>query len=203
MRERDGVVRVVDVRGTRIDAEGQRWHHVYQPVSKDPSAALVGAEWRSGDSAAAEAAKDGFIDALAKSDRKNLDGVRSKLGCDGCHTLDRLPNTRPGEHGIVARGTDGAGFFTPSTLLADAAPLEVYGVDPNPGAPFTTITCADGNPPEIRAKRVRCASGVPTAHVDVAAAAEAGDPHALAVVASREHLLGGADRVAVLSEGAP
>lgn len=177
--------RVVDVRGTTLDAAGQRWHHVYQPVSTDPDAALLGVEWPAGDPELAELAIDRFIAALDAHGRKNLDSVRAKLDCESCHLRDRPDNQRPGEHGLVARGTDGAGFFTPSTLLADEAPAESYGIHAGP-APFTTWTCAGV---EVPADTRRCADGsVARIRVDAAAAALATDARWAAVETSREHL---------------
>ncbi|MEZ4317190.1 MAG: hypothetical protein R3F61_06790 [Myxococcota bacterium] len=177
--------RVVDVRGTRIDADGVRWHHVFQPVSTDPDADLVGVEWPADDPVRATEAVDAFLGELAAHGRRNLDAVRAKLDCDRCHVADRPANTRAGEHGFVSRGTDGAGFFTPSTLLSDSVPAELYGLAPGP-APFTSWRCAEH---EVPAGTRRCADGtLPVAEWDHQGALLAGDPHAAAAEASRTHL---------------
>ena len=186
-----GKRRVTDVRGTTLDADGLRWHHVFQPVSSEPDAPLIGVEWPADDPVLADLAIERFIGALQAGGRKNLDQVRAKLDCETCHLPDRPDNVRPGELGLVARGTDGAGFFTPSTLLTDQVPAESYGIPMGP-APFVHWRC-DGD--EVIADTRRCDDGsVARVHFDRSSAIDAGDPRVLAVEVSLHHLTGALER---------
>lgn len=129
--------RIVDVRGTAIDDDGTQTFYVYRPTKADPHAELFGVEWAREDESAHEAATQRVIDRLAslppattmkKAQRERFfKGVRNKNRCASCHTIDRPENGTPGEHGIVDRGTDHSGFFTPRTVLWDEAPVEAYG----------------------------------------------------------------------------
>lgn len=177
---RDG--RVVDVRGTRIDPDGRRWHHVYKPVSD--STKLLGASWPADDVQATEDAIGTLLTALQARGNRHTDAIRRKLDCESCHTADRPDNTTQHQHGLVNRGTDGAGFFTVHTLLRESVPLEVYGHTER--GPFTTVRC-DAQP---LAGGERCpGSGVARATLDLERALAARDPHALAHRASREQLV--------------
>ncbi len=172
--------RVVDIRGTSIDDDGRAWHHVYRPTRRNPRAPLVGAEWLADDPALQARGSALLLSQLREGGvTGDLGGIAAKLDCDGCHREGRPDNARVGEYGLVARGTDGAGFFTPSTLLARDVPLERYGaVDPNRGDRFVVARCADGSP---QAARGGCADGsVPRASLTLEAALAAGDAHALA-----------------------
>jgi hypothetical protein len=196
-----GSDRVVDVRGTRIDADGKRWHHVYRPTDTDADSPLLGAEWPADDPERAVAAIDAFLDALAESPlvRRQADpaayvsGVRGKLDCDGCHQPLRPDNERHAQHGLVNRGTDAAGFFTPSTVLHDEVPLERYGTwDRNLEAPFLEVRCAGATPTlpaATEGAHPSCPDRVvPTAHYALDDALRADQPHARAVCASWRHL---------------
>ena len=171
--------RVIDVRGTTIDADGRQWHHVYRPTRRDPAAPLVGAQWLADDLAAQEAGSAMLLEQLtAAGVRHGLDDIAAKNACDSCHSAGRADNRRRAEHGVVARGTDAAGFFTPSTLLAPDVALEAYGsVDLNAADPFVVRRCPDGSTPSARV----CAGGaIPRATLALADALAANDPHALA-----------------------
>jgi hypothetical protein len=179
--------RVVDVRGTRIDADGKRWHHVYKTLPGQ--AELMGASWPADDPDATERAIDQLMASLADHGNRHTVSIRKKLDCNSCHTLDRPANHRQRERGLVNRGTDGAGFFTPVTLLMDRVPLETYGTDPNLHNPFILTACPEGLP-QRTATATRCAhTGVATAQLDLASALAAHDPAAEAFVTSRDALL--------------
>jgi hypothetical protein len=130
--------RIVDVRGTRIDDDGSQTFFVYRPTAADPQAALFGVEWAREDEHAHAAATERMVHRLsqlppaagmpAARKQRFLDGVRAKNRCAGCHTIDRPQNTRANEHGIVDRGTDRSGLFTPRTVLWDEVPIEAYGM---------------------------------------------------------------------------
>lgn len=191
VRGPQGAERVVDVRGMRIDADGRRWNHVYRPTSPDRSAPLLGVTWPAGDARLGAAAVDAFIEGLGASPmiqalddpEAHLAGVRSKLGCDGCHVPARRNNRKNNQNGLVNRGTDHAGWFTPLTLLTSSVPLEIYGVfDPNLADPFVRVACPSGEavvPSPGGNRHASCPDGaVPVGTLAVAEALEAGDAHA-------------------------
>ncbi len=196
-----GATRVVDVRGTRIAADGRRWHHVYRIAENDRRAPLRGATWPAGDPALAESTIDAFLADLrtaplasaARDPDAYIAAIRKKLDCDACHVPTRPENRRRGEHGLVNRGTDHAGWFTPQTLLSASAPLEFYGAfDPNLADPHVRVSCPEGEPiaPSGKRKHATCPDGsVPTGTLDVAAALDAGDAHAAGYCRTASYLM--------------
>lgn len=163
--------RIVDIRGTRIEADGAQTFYVYRPTAPDPRAPLFGLEWARDD---AQAQQDATVRLAAKVGERPpvvgmsasrraavLDGVRARNACAGCHGLSRPENARPREHGVVDRGTDHSGFFTPSTVLWDEVPLEAYGAhDRSWNDPSIEVRCGDqpATPPEDGQPR-RCPDG--------------------------------------------
>ncbi|MCX4244995.1 hypothetical protein [Paraliomyxa miuraensis] len=129
--------RIVDIRGTRIEADGSQTFYVYRPSAPDPRAPLFGLEWARGDASVQEAATEHLVARVAAhppvaqmpAARREavLEGVRVRNGCAACHPLSRPENQAPRQHGLVDRGTDRSGFFTPQTVLWDEVPLEAYG----------------------------------------------------------------------------
>jgi hypothetical protein len=174
--------RVVDVRGTRIDAEGRRVHHVFKPVPG--ASALLGAAWFADDPIDTAAAIDRLMDGLEARGVHRTDAIRRKLDCESCHTADRPDNTTRREHGLVNRGTDAAGFFTVATLLAESVPLEHYGHDANLADPDVLVRCPEGT--ATRGVHATCpGDAVPRAVL----AADADSAHARAHHVSRQQLL--------------
>lgn len=208
--------RVVDVRGSSVDAEGRRWDHVYRPTSQVLGAPLLGVRWRADDTGAHAEAIDWLMDSLRHSalaaevsdpDRW-VEGVRAKMNCNGCHIPNRPANRSPREFGVVSRGTDSMGWFTPSTILDDEAPLEAYGRwDRNMADPWVHATCAGGEPAGFQrgpGLDYQCADGsVPRARLDLKGALQAGDPHAIAVCASRRVLIAHLDNPPVSNSCEP
>lgn len=211
---------LADVRGATIDAQGHVWHHNYRRTTLGPRPPMLGYAWRSDRPNAHDRAVEALVGELAdlppashmkaSARVKYLDGIRRKDDCMKCHVPHRPANMRPGEHGLVNRGTDGTGFFTPQTVFADAVVLEDYGrFDPNVHAPHVSFACADGAAParaaadETRSKRekdrvrMRCDRGVVTATYDLAAALAAGDARAARVCASRRWLAARLDEEAM------
>jgi hypothetical protein len=185
--------RLVDVRGTRIDESGRRWHHVYRAAGK-PGSALVGMEWPAGDADLHALAVQRFLERLRSRGVRDLGAVARKLDCDGCHSPGRPDNRLTDEFGLVARGTDSAGFFTPSTVLRAEGVLEQYGQrDPNVEDPFVVASCAEGEPsrpvPGPGAHWSCPDRQVPRARLQLASALAAGDEHARAVCASWRYLV--------------
>lgn len=129
--------RIVDIRGTRLEDDGAQTFYVYRPSAPDPRASLFGLEWRRGDPAIQRAATEYLVAKvatlppvvdMAEPRRADvLEGVRGRNQCAGCHGLSRPENQHSRQHGLVDRGTDVSGFFTPRTVLWDEVPLEVYG----------------------------------------------------------------------------
>ncbi len=195
--------RVVDVRGTRIDAAGRRWHHVYKPATPGTDPKMLGATWPADAPELTQIAVEAFLDALmqtevgeARPDPERYRGqVAAKLDCEGCHALARPANEVAREHGLVARGTDAAGWFTPATVLDLQVALEAYGAwDRNLSDPHVSLSCAGEpltKPAAGQGVHPRCPEGrVPTAHHDLEAALDADDPRAQALCESW-HLITG------------
>jgi len=144
---------IADIRGTTLTEDGPRFH-VYRPSARQPRAPLFGARWP-GDSAEAHAEATGYLaERIGKSDpvaswkpaarKAEVQGFRQKNACLPCHDPGRPDNERPGQHGIVNRGTDGSGFFTPATLFEDDVPLEQYGsFDHTVEDPLVDIRCGE------------------------------------------------------------
>lgn len=159
--------RIVDIRGTRIEADGAQTFYVYRPTAPDPRAPLFGLEWARGDAALQQVATEYFVAKVAEHApvagmpearrTKILDGVRARNACAGCHGLSRPENETPRQHGLVDRGTDRSGLFTPQTVLWDEVPLEVYGAhDRSWDDPAIEVRCA-GTP--VTGPGRRCPDG--------------------------------------------
>ena len=185
----DGVL--ADVRGTRFEPGGIERFFVLRPGD----GGLVGVEWRRGDSAEQRDATSALV-ALVRRDARGPAGDRaaariaSQNDCANCHAHARPANNIGGEYGLVNGQTDASGLFQIERVLEDHAPLESYGAhDPNVGDPHVVVTCGDAPAlvdGEAGAERARCAAGrVPIAHLDIARAIAAGDPHAHRVCDSR------------------
>lgn len=186
VEQRGGVGKrsVVDVRGTRIDEDQAEWMHTLRRAQTGINAPLFGYEWPRSDPEAHQRATDNLIDELssiapaikmpAERRERHLESIRRKNECASCHTHERPDNTVEGEHGLVNRGTDASGLFTPQTVLMDAVVLERYGgVDPNLDDPAIRVVCPDGSEAERRNKNKRLRAvcpdrGVPVATLDFA-----------------------------------
>ena len=174
---------VIDVRGTRIAADGAQWLHTYRRAGKGRDRSLFGYEWPRDDTKAHERATARLLDELGerppgaamstKKRERYLASIERKNQCTSCHGYARPTNTREGEHGLVNRGTDASGFFTPLTVLTKTVVLERYGkLDPNLDDPAIEIACPDDAQPSMveRHDRLRAecpARAVPLATVDL------------------------------------
>ncbi len=150
---RADVAFIADIRGTTLTADGPRFH-VYRPAAPQPAAPLFGAQWPSDSADAHAVATDYLAGRIAESEpvkswkpaarEAELQSFRGKNACLPCHDPARPENTRAGEHGLVNRGTDGSGFFTPYTLFEDDVPLEQYGAhDHTLGDPLVDVVCGE------------------------------------------------------------
>jgi hypothetical protein len=186
--------RVVDVRGTRFDDGGKEWRHVYRRAGDR----LVGVEWPRDDGGAEKRAR-ARIDELVQGSEPD-GGAHDQMiarwhaleDCSQCHKKDRDEATVVGA--LPNRATDGSGLFVPTTVLADAAPLERHRPrDLNLDDHFIRITCARGAAmiaaDKEGGRQPRCTDGgVPRATLDVAGALAVGDKHAKEMCASRRWL---------------
>ncbi len=144
---------IADIRGTTLTPDGPRFH-VFRPQAPTPSSPLFGAQWLAGSPKAHEAATQYVSERIAASvpwaSRPQAErqaaaaGFRQKNDCLPCHDPARPENARPGEHGLVNRGTDGSGFFTPYTLFEDDVPMEQYGAfDHTLADPLIDVLCGE------------------------------------------------------------
>jgi hypothetical protein len=179
---------VVDVRGTRIGEGGEEWMHTLRRAEAGPDASLFGYEWPRSNPDAHAVATEKLLAELAHRPPGNtmseaartrmLDSVRTKNQCVTCHVYERPDNRFEGEHGLVNRGTDASGFFTPQTVLLEVVPLEPYGGwDRNLDDPAVAIECPDGaatqrSKSKDKRKRARVVcrnAAVPRGRLDVSA----------------------------------
>ena len=164
--------RIVDIRGTTLREDGTQDFHAYRPAGTTPSAPLIGVEWSRDDAALQGPATDHFLARLAAApplaelaeDRRArvLQDIRGKNRCRECHAPARADNETLDQHGLVNRGTDASGLFTPATMLSDTGLLEVYGVDDRSTSdPAISLSCGSraATPEEIAARR--CEQGIP------------------------------------------
>jgi len=191
--------RILDVRGTDLDDDGQRFF-VLKPVGRGND--LRGWSWRRSSPeeqslatelianfVAASVAPGARADALATAQRTNA--------CTGCHALRRPENLRPGQYGLANRRTDADGFFQIQSEFTNEQPIETYfALDSNLDYPFIELRCGNERA-SVAEGRVYCKSGaVPRGQLDVRAAVTARDEHALAVCRSRAYLFAHLERVA-------
>jgi hypothetical protein len=195
--ELDGSGAVIDVRGTRFEADGREVFHVYRP---GVGGALIGTEWRRDDSAGAAEAL-AFLDAELRSGSR-LDGpaldrfvrrFEALNDCVACHAHGQ-PEASFDRPGRPNRRTDASGLYVPLETLGDAAPVERHRPrDMNADDPYIHTTCGDA-PAELTtgragSRRYDCPGGrVAISRLDLAAARAAGDAHAQAVCAGRAYL---------------
>jgi hypothetical protein len=177
---------IIDVRGTRIDGDAERFHCL-QPTG---DGTLVGFAWDRSDGDAERAAADQLVDLVAHAPPASqargpsegadartarLERLRRLTHCEPCHVHGRRERTQISEGG-PHRSTDGAGFYSMLAALADEGPLEDHRPrDLNAGDPFITLT---------RPGR----GAVPRARLDVARALATGRDHERAVCKSRRYL---------------
>jgi hypothetical protein len=180
--------RVVDVRGTRFAADGERFH-----VLRAVGARLEGFEWSRGDADAQMRATELLQGLLRRSsvDERGIARLARLNVCASCHNHDRAEAKRQTD-ARPHRGTDGAGLYVPRSVLEDRAPLDQHRQRERNIGRFVTVSCGDGPAQLVEEGGVRfyrCANGaVPVGRFDIAAARAAGDSHAAAVCESRRWL---------------
>lgn len=193
---RDDRSHVVDVRGTELALDGTSWDHLWRPDGD----ALQGVAWPTTSDDRRDAVewlaivlgkREPLRSASMDFRTRWYTSLHRKANCTGCHVPSRPDATYVGDHGAVARGTDGTGWFTPRDLLRDTRPVETYGEgSPQQGSPHLTLTCPDGTDVVDGG----CGNDVVVLGTfDLAAARAADDPHAEAVCASRRWVFDRAD----------
>jgi hypothetical protein len=193
--------RVADVRGTTL-GDRQEEFHVLRPTRGRAGSSLLGMAWLRDDAEAQVSATDAlasmlehgaFLGPRDPDERRAMSArLRGQNDCAGCHQRERAPRARIDDPGAVNRGSDASGFFQPSTVLDDRAPLESYRPrNANAGDPFVRYACASSEVAGTVSTggAVTCPGGeVPVAVLDVRSALLAGDSHARDLCASRRYL---------------
>lgn len=179
---------VADVRGTELGEGGAEAFHVYRRGGLN----LYGFSWSRASAAAARAAADRLAEALVASgeDADTVGRLRALNDCASCHQHDKREAVAAASD-LPRRAADATGFYVPSAVLRDRAPLEGSRPwDPNLEDPYMRFHCASGEP--LRRERLgryrylECPGGEPPqAELDMTAALAAGDEHALSVCRSR------------------
>jgi len=147
-------IRVLDVRGTRIDEQGHQWFRVLRPGGPDLHSPMIGYEWRRDDPQARDDATFRLLQELRDlpqpiSEEPPSAQALARLAllnhCEICH-LPNKPPTGPTSH-LPAWPTDASGFYVPLAVLMDHAPLSTQpGLhDPNAEDPYIETSC--GNVP--------------------------------------------------------
>jgi hypothetical protein len=204
---------VVDVRGTRFDAE-EEYFHVLHRTSGDYAGDLGGLEWRRGDMAAGRLATERMLERLAVGRGllpedapadPELEQFARHNDCASCHIHgkpERRMHPYPGasDEGLPNRATDTKGLYAIASVLSDSAPLDMSrALDMNTEDPFIRATCQEEAPARlmmrrgagrvVRGRRYVCDDGsIPRGRLDMRAAVANADPHALAVCRSRRYL---------------
>ncbi len=193
--------RIADIRGAQVDQDGTQTFFVYRPSAPSPTASLFGVAWAGEDRAVHAAATERLVAKLAEvlpasampppRREQFLKGVRAKNRCADCHTLARPDNASRNEHGLVNRGTDRSGWFTPQTVLWDEVLLEQYGGhDGSLRDPSIEIRCGDATVAAEALEDRRCPDGsLPRGRFRWDRAWEANPERAQAICASRRVLV--------------
>lgn len=189
---------IADVRGATIAADGKTWWHVYEPVPGKSSKWLKGFEWLrtgpAGDNLAADSLIKLYYPGAPAKARQEMAEFRTLNQCGACHQVNRpIPKTATAA-GLSTPETDDDGFFQPITILTDSMTLvNNRPWDLNVGDPYITVWCGNDKA-KLTTKgdsyrRYICPDHrAPVGKLDMAAALQHKDPHALKVCAAREYL---------------
>ena len=150
----DGSRVIDDVRGTRWDADGNQYFHVYRPADDSRNARLVGVEWHATDPRQQELATAQLI-ALIRSSSDQfpalhasgrvLERFRTLNNCGDCHLANKAAAQSADEF-LPPWQTDASGFYVPLAVLEDTAPLSSTSFfdDPNADDRFVSASCKTG-----------------------------------------------------------
>ncbi|MFZ5471842.1 MAG: hypothetical protein ACOZIN_20625 [Myxococcota bacterium] len=199
---------VLDVRGTRLDAQGREHFHVYLPNGPLPQAPLFGYEWPRGDASAERAATDLFVTFLQNAPSVSAEGhlmdeaqrdkrvalFTKRNDCGGCHRYHKPEARKRSPQEPLHRPTDALGWYGIYSVLRDAVPLEYHRPrDMNVADPFVTVSCPEGAPKLLEdpkgGRYFVCDQGyVPKGRLDLEAALAAKDARAEGLCRSRRYL---------------
>lgn len=201
---------VADVRGSRLDANGDEWFHVYRPSSGTFAAPLVGFEWRRDDEAQRDEALALLVEhvrttpgALARRppSRGSVSFFSRMNACEHCHFANKPASSEPNDW-LPLWPTDQTGWYVPLAVMLPALALSTTRQwhDPNADDPLVDKRCDAGAPRRIdhaTGSWFRCADGsVPYGIRDVARGLAQADAYTTALCRSRRHLYERMDRTA-------
>ncbi len=190
-----------DVRGTRWDAQGREYFHVYLPHDERAASGLIGVEWARTDPDEERAATDWLVawgqahgspgGALMSGDDE--DRFRSLNHCQSCHVNDKAEATSDDDD-MPPWPTDGRGLYAPLAVLSAHAVLSSSPSfdDPNAGDPFMKARCPKGAAllqGSAGSHWYTCGTGLPTGERDLAGAMRASDAYAARTCRSRHYLI--------------
>ena len=188
---------VDDVRGTRWDAQGREYFHVYMPHDERAASGLIGVEWSRADPDEERAATDWLVQWSqahgSPGGALDEDRFRALNHCQSCHVADKAEATSDDDD-MPPWPTDGRGLYAPLAVLSAHAVLSSSPSfdDPNAGDPFMKARCPKG------AARLRggagdhwytCSAGMPIGERDLAAAMRASDDYAIRTCRARHYLV--------------
>ncbi len=189
---------ITDVRGARVGADGSTLWHVYEPVPGKSSGWLSGYEWLRtgpvGDNLAADRLIKLYYPGAPAKAKQEMAVFRRLNQCGACHQPDRPVPTTAASDGDSTPETDADGFYQPITVLTDTMTLvNDRPWDLNVGDPSITVWCGTHRAKLTTrgdmCRRYTCPNQlVPIGKLDMAAALEHRDPHALNVCAARKYL---------------
>ncbi len=194
--------RVMDVRGTRFEPDGERFFVARATENREESP-IDGWIWRRGSADEQALATRYVADHAARhASPANREAQRraatANNDCSGCHQHGRLPNRRPRQFGAANRGTDASGCYQIQGILTSRLPIETYfPIDLNVKDPYISFDCGGDVPATVMAESVLCDDGtVPFGTLDVRAALAANDARVRRMCESRRFLFGRLDKSA-------
>jgi hypothetical protein len=148
------VYTIEDVRGTRWDAKGQEFFHVYRPADGAPGSTLHGVEWARGNSAIQRRATNALVSLVEHNPtpgsrspphRSTVRRLRMQNDCTRCHVANK-PTGRFQFERLPPWSTDESGLYTPLHVLTNSAALSADQAfhDPNASDALVTANCPDG-----------------------------------------------------------
>jgi hypothetical protein len=193
---------VADVRGSRIDAQGREWFHVYRPTGPEPQSPLVGYEWLRGDVAQRREATTLLVEHVSATPSPLTRGKPgagyvsffSRMNaCERCHFSNKAAGTDPDDW-LPLWPTDEIGWYVPLAVMLPRLALSTTPRwhDPNVDDTLVERSCTSGNAREKSRPAgswFRCDDGsVPHGSRDIPLGLELGDAYTRAVCRSRSYV---------------
>jgi hypothetical protein len=182
---------VGDVRGARINENGEMIYHVYGKAKKGDSF-LSGYEWARKDDRADVVAGDALVRLLFKhGDSPYAKAFLVDSHCSACHEANSAAPMHMSD-GLVRYETDAAGFFQVLTVVSDEETVRGHrDWDLNADDPFVSVWCGKKRALAMIKEGRRfyeCPGGFPVGRLNLVAALKAGDSHALGLCRSRRYI---------------